>query len=278
MLIFKDNGSSAKEENRFEPTIAINEEDSEYKKMYVDVRTGEEFTPKKQSPNPQELLEVLPEEKHVSKPFNISSVSVKLSESSSSSMSSYSTPSHVKEEEIPEEDFELKKEPIDYEEMPADDEDMEDVEQEIVGVHDEVMRELEETNIEMDEGIKEENDCDENTEIGLTSDIEDTDIEMETVENTLEKCDPNDTFDSQTKHAEIENNHERKEIEIDENSHLSEGSDSEDSDSSSSSSSCSSSSCSSKSSNASNASSNALSDDEDDVEVKESLINPNNED
>ncbi|XP_065226531.1 uncharacterized protein LOC135849797 isoform X3 [Planococcus citri] len=221
VLIFKDNGSAAKDESRFEPNLSINEEDSEYKKMYVDVKTGEEFTPKKQSPNPDELLDSCSDkDKILPKPFNLSEVGVKLSESSSSSSSmssSYSSPNHVKDEEeddeeeiIDDEMFdEVKKEPENYEEMLQDDEVIDDEvdaadedvsKRYVVFDEDDSLADIEESSIMAEPGvggIKEEEESyldaeadadadadpdpdDENTEVGLTSDLEYNDTDMDT--------------------------------------------------------------------------------------------------
>lgn len=50
VLIFKDSGSSAREEDRFQPKAELNDEQPQYEKMYVDVTTGEEYVPQAVEP------------------------------------------------------------------------------------------------------------------------------------------------------------------------------------------------------------------------------------
>lgn len=195
MLIFKDSG---RKENRFEPPVTVNEDDSEFKKMYVDVKTGEEFTPTKVEPVENEIeTEIVVE--RIRKPL-FDMETPQLSHSSSSSASSaMSSPVPVKVEDVTEEAeaFAMKEEPVDGESKAGEDEDAKAVDEikdedfledeEEVEYKEEEEDFKEEDLLEEDEEVDDEVDGEDDEEPELTAEFEDdSTINEELIEETVE--------------------------------------------------------------------------------------------
>lgn len=262
VLIFKDSG---RKENRFEPPVTVNEEESEFKKMYVDVKTGEEFTPCKGDPEFSDDGMRTPI-RAVPKPI-FDSPTEELLEPCSTPSSRLSSPVPVKDEEATDVN-DLKEELMEDDDVGEEqyidgDEDGDEVDVEVADDDEqEVKSEFEEECGEENDVIEETIDVDEDTNSGkFESDTElSEDVEMEVDEQSY-KCDSTnlnedlmDTLDKDEGNidAELSVAPDKMNHEIDESTTFTDGtktvtddSDSEDSDSSSSSSSCSGSSCSS---------------------------------